>query len=391
MLAISPVPALAASAGSVAFVRDGDLFRVSADGSLLQRLTTDGAAAGYTSPSQSDDGRLLALRGGGLVRLAFDGNALPAPQLPPDGGRPVAVRVSPNGAMAAVLTEGGCPDVATTVCRRVLVLPVAGGAAVTAAAGGSELAGMTWSSDATLIVARGAVLQEVSLAGSEPVTRSVTDAVDGALSDPDATATGLAAVRTSSAGAAVRLFGPAPAAGTTAARCEIAGAGIARPSWAPGGREMAWQADFGIVRGGLTASGCSDGTAELLVAGAREPDWGPATLRVGVGTVVETGTTAVPRVGRLATQVAVVNAGPGPRLSMRLRVAGRVTVRVERRVRGGFRVTHRATIRRKPGVVRLPLGRLVPGRFRILVRIAVPGASVATLPTINLLVRGVPS
>ena len=56
--AVAAVPATAA-ADSLVYVKDGNVFVAAADGSDAQQVTTDG---GYESPSQADDGTIVAAR-----------------------------------------------------------------------------------------------------------------------------------------------------------------------------------------------------------------------------------------------------------------------------------------------------------------------------------------
>jgi hypothetical protein len=61
--AIVLVPAAAASADSIVFVKDGNVWVASPDGSGQRQLTRDGTAGQpYRSPSQADDGTATTLK-----------------------------------------------------------------------------------------------------------------------------------------------------------------------------------------------------------------------------------------------------------------------------------------------------------------------------------------
>jgi len=90
-----------ASADSIVYARDGDLYLASPDGSKGYRLTTDG---GYSSPSQADDGTIGAVRDRQLVRLDRSGRKLGAPVAVVGSDRanravagPYEARLSPDG------------------------------------------------------------------------------------------------------------------------------------------------------------------------------------------------------------------------------------------------------------------------------------------------------
>src|SRR3954453_21291154 len=112
-LAACAVAALAAaapaSADSIVYVKDGNVWLPSPDAAKGYQVTFDG---GYDSPSQADSGMIVALHSGQLVRLdrsghqignAIDGIGSPRP--PGGGGEafygPYEPRVSPDGTKIA--------------------------------------------------------------------------------------------------------------------------------------------------------------------------------------------------------------------------------------------------------------------------------------------------
>src|SRR5690242_19361096 len=96
-----------AKASSIAYVKNGDIYLTSPDGSTGYRLTFDG---GYSSPSQTDDGTIAAIRNGQLVRLDRSGRPIGQPvaamgsDQTPGGDTfygPYDARVSPDGTRIA--------------------------------------------------------------------------------------------------------------------------------------------------------------------------------------------------------------------------------------------------------------------------------------------------
>ena len=91
-----PAPA---AADSILFVRDGNVWISTPDGSTERQLTAGG---GYASPSMADTGTIVALRGNAFVRLRPDGAVVGGPT-PAVGGNwvvargPYDARVAPDG------------------------------------------------------------------------------------------------------------------------------------------------------------------------------------------------------------------------------------------------------------------------------------------------------
>src|SRR3954452_19211373 len=98
LIAALALPATA-SADSIVYAKQGNLFLTSPDGAQSYQLTTDG---GYSSPSQADDGTIGAIRNKQLVRLDRAGRLLNAP-IDAMGtsrgaiGGPYEPRLSPDG------------------------------------------------------------------------------------------------------------------------------------------------------------------------------------------------------------------------------------------------------------------------------------------------------
>jgi len=115
-LALSPA---LASADSIVYVKDGNVWLASGSGGNQYQVTTDGTAEHpYRSPSQADDGTIAAGYGEEILRMKQNGkvlNRLDPPTLMnsvshPMDGVPVDVAISPDGTKVAYSFYGyECP------------------------------------------------------------------------------------------------------------------------------------------------------------------------------------------------------------------------------------------------------------------------------------------
>src|SRR4051794_39626584 len=74
--AIALAIAAPAHADSIVYVKDGNVWLTSPDGAKQYQVTADG---GYDSPSQADDGTIVALRAKQFIRMDRSGHPLNAP------------------------------------------------------------------------------------------------------------------------------------------------------------------------------------------------------------------------------------------------------------------------------------------------------------------------
>jgi hypothetical protein len=88
-LTLSVASTSSADAASIVFTKGGNVWRASADGAHVKRLTRDG---GYSSPSQDDRGRVYAVQRGRFVRLTVKGRRI---------GRPFNAAVGRSGNVTA--------------------------------------------------------------------------------------------------------------------------------------------------------------------------------------------------------------------------------------------------------------------------------------------------
>ena len=93
-----------AAADSIVYIKDANVWVAKPDGNEARALTTDG---GYSSPSQSDDGTVMAVRGTRLIRIDRQGTKTTLNSLltdkPGAGGAvgPLDARISPDGTRVA--------------------------------------------------------------------------------------------------------------------------------------------------------------------------------------------------------------------------------------------------------------------------------------------------
>ena len=109
----------AAQADSIVYIKDHNVWVAEPDGSRQHQVTSDGTASwAYGSPTQADNGTIVARKGTDIVRLEQNGTVLSSFD-PPDskdsagqiiGGTPANVAVSPDGSKVAyTYTHANCP------------------------------------------------------------------------------------------------------------------------------------------------------------------------------------------------------------------------------------------------------------------------------------------
>lgn len=289
----SAVLAAPAAADSLVFIRDHDVWVAAPDGSAARALTADGTERWpYRSPSQADDGTIVAGHENDVVRLGRDGTVLNRFTTPPTtdaasqpiggGGSaspPLWSDLSPDGALVAF----GYAD-PTTRLTVVLVADAASAQTPTRFTRLVSVRNPSWVSASRLMTFGGA-FQEVNLTdlpSTEPVHWFDPEhggAEDGELS-PDGTrlawVDGTKVVVATVAGDA--RAGALPPAATATPLCDIAPveAVDADPTWSPDGHRLAYSTPDGIEVTTLPTDDCAQGTSQVVLRGASQPDWGPA-------------------------------------------------------------------------------------------------------------------
>jgi hypothetical protein len=363
------VPA-AASADSIVYTKGTDVWLAKPDGSGARAVTSTG---GYLSPTQADDGTILAQRGTRFVRMGRFGRTLatfdsvltgiPAnvnaagpfdPVLSPDGTKFaywIGMYTSWNDhAHGIEWTRTGPVTIwhdarngrylgATHYYEEPSWLPDSSGAllfeetngltaqVVAAGVGEGHNDVQQWFRDSQTKppgeeypkpIGAGEISRGMDRLA---VLRGGTHLGNGGLSQGQ--------------GNTIALYG-VKLPGLPTMECLISGAvggEFGRPSWAPDGRSLAWAEGDGIWAGQLGRD-CS-GTPKLRIPGGREPDWGPAPVGAVGGHAVR-----VPRSIRRAALMRRglrVNVGcpSACRASAVVKAGGHSIARSAKRIAGG--------------------------------------------------------
>lgn len=290
VLAAGVAAAPAAADGSLTYVKDGNVFVSAPDGSAAKQLTTDG---GYESPSQADDGTVVAARqtqeGGRtprrLHRMDRDGQLLnpPVVTVPVDNSYyigPLEPKVSPDGRYVAYhyfytgpLSDSPEPRTSISHSDRDTV-----NGEITSTLG--DYMNPSWLQDGRLAVwyanERTYHADVYTIDGDSVTNWFGDDEVSPLLLDGEVSAAGdrLAALGNDS----LRLYEiPGGPTAQPQLRCAIADGAIKGPTWSPDGRQLAYEAPDGIHVIALDDLGsCGAAQRTLVVPGGADPDWGPA-------------------------------------------------------------------------------------------------------------------
>jgi hypothetical protein len=295
VLALSPA---LASADSIVYVKDGNVWLASGSGGNQYQVTTDGTAEHpYRSPSQADDGTIAAGFGTEILRMKQNGtvlNRLDPPTLinsvsHPMDGTPVDVAISPDGTKVAYTFYGyECPVGASCGARTTTgVIPSDRFAA--AAETTSYFHSPSWVTNSRMLNSGGfgshVNIQDL---GTEPFNWLTDQETD--LGDAELTRGGdkLVAVRGYGNSTHVVWYavkgnaqsGPKPAENPEAICLTGEQAGFDQPTWAPDGNQVAWSEPDGIWIH-RDAAGCATQQPTLVLPGGSEADWGPADVNPG--------------------------------------------------------------------------------------------------------------
>ena len=118
-LALAAAPA--AGASSIVFIKNHNVWLTNPEGSVQHQVTLDGTAGRpYSSPSQANDGTILAVRGtfgdAEFFRMSQSGRLLAAPFTHSTPGNPTGAAISPDGRIVAFhiyFLVGGSVEVRT--------------------------------------------------------------------------------------------------------------------------------------------------------------------------------------------------------------------------------------------------------------------------------------
>jgi hypothetical protein len=292
-----------AHADSLVFVKGDNVWLANPDGSNQFQVTTDGTAENpYLSPSQADDGTIVAARakpnGGPLYRMRQNGEVLNTIPLAPMLAGPFAPQVSPDGALVAyehvfsryvngyletssdvrfTRADGSTPQGIGPETGRGANAPswidstrafVGINAVATTQLVGQ--ASVDWWSDydhQPRYFNLGESLEDGEVAPNGRIVVVRGDHDDNTIQLYDAT------------GGFTSL--PKPTCTLSGPTAGPLGKKFVDPTFSPAGDALAWQEGDGIWVMSIPAEGCKAGVPRLLIAGASDPDWGPANVNPG--------------------------------------------------------------------------------------------------------------
>lgn len=290
-----------AAADSLVFVKENNVWLAKPDGSGQYQVTLDGTADNpYQSPSQADDGTIVAARkqpnGGPLYRLKQNGELIGTipvgaliagpfnPQVSPDGrtvafeqvfSRNVNGYFETSSDVRFTRTDGSTPNGMGEVGR--------GAGAPSWIDSGLAFVGIN--QIATTVVPGQAPVEWWSDYDHQPAYFSLGETVEDGEVAPNGN---VAVVRGEYDDNTIQIYRstggftglPKPTCTLLQPSPGPAGQKFADPTFSPTGDALAWQEGDGVWAETLPES-CGDGQPHLLIAAASEPDWGPADVNPG--------------------------------------------------------------------------------------------------------------
>ena len=305
-LACLGAPAAAQADSSIVYVKDHNVWIAEPDGSRQHQVTSDGSAGwAYGSPTQADDGTIVARKGTDIVRLEQNGTLLSSFD-PPDtkdsaggaiGGTPTSVAVSPDGSKVAyTYSHATCPPGASCGVRYVTLYSYSDRATPEATFGKLFRRTPSWVSNNRILAFNG-FGHQVNLdspGGYDDDVRWFDDAdmfdPSTDLGDGELSRQGDRLVTVRGYGDEVHLMFYAVSgdvrsgtpSGPPAYACNTGyEPTLASPTWSPDGKQVAFAHKEGIEVLPLPSvepncPGASSG--KVVIPGGSQPHWGPAPV-----------------------------------------------------------------------------------------------------------------
>jgi hypothetical protein len=304
--AISLAGAAQASADSIAYVKDYNVWIANPDGSGQYQVTTDGTqGVPYVHPSQADDGTIVVAHGTSIERLRQNGEVLSSIDPPaasdstsaPIDGIPQDVAVSPDGKRVAfVYYSYGCPVGVSCGARQALLYSFSDKETPKETFGQQyNLRNPSWVSNERVLMF-GGYGQQVNFdspGGGDDDKVHWFDDGDEDLGDGELSRQGnrFAAIRSYGSNTHLQIYAVDGDAingvpGAPAKACQTGtNESLEGPSWSPDGSSLAFAHSEGIEVIALPNVQPGDcpgaGSGTVVIAGGSEPDWGPANVNPG--------------------------------------------------------------------------------------------------------------
>ena len=295
-LAICAIGAAQASAASIVYTKDGNVWIANPDGSGQYQVTLDGTTASpYRHASQSDDGTIVANRGQSLYVLRQNGGLISKMDQASILGPPGAPAISPDGSMIAYEGNRNACGAINTRCYTTVLVGIDGTERGVMRGGTTN---PSWIGNVRLLSTIGQDTWVSTLVGGAPSDIQPWFNTSGLPAPTLALTPSFIDPEVSTAGDKIALLanperlvlyagnGPYPAAPTHRCTFENLAGGVifAGPSWSPDGTQLAWSQGDGIwsaTFGATLVDGCPGVTPTRIIPGGKDPDWGPANVNPG--------------------------------------------------------------------------------------------------------------